>query len=496
MVDPLALSLSGGIQKIGSYAGLVAFIALALLSLLYFAQARELKRLSQWAARQPDPARQPAPAPVPAPANARPATAPAGSPSLGAPPAAVMAPRPTGAAVLATNVPGVRRVPTPVPGASAGAVIGPTTPAGVRAQAAEAASSETAGTSTVTGEESVVSPPASADQSKTPEGGATKVQAPAAAPPGAAPAPTTAGEKPVAPATVGGATQPPSGEDSGVAGATPAAASEDPAPTGATPAAGGDDPPADPKPRAAAVPLIATPVPERVAHTGIVEDVAAIATTGEPAAPAAVPAPGPAAGKAPAPMLPPAPHKDSPVIGAPPRAEHEGALAASYERLRRLGAHGHLPTAQAGRRRLIALIAVGVIAIVVVAVVVLPGGGSSPHPAVAVGGQAVIGATAPTTLAVAVLNGTDVGGLASKVSKQLTDDGFTAGTIANAPNQTTATTTVGYTRGHQAEAIRVARALDLGESSAVRVSAANEAAARVGGRATQIVVTIGANYTQ
>ena len=92
MVDPLALSLSGGIQKIGSYAGLVAFIALALLSLLYFAQARELKRLSQWAARQPDPARQPAPAPVPAPANARPATAPAGSPSLGAPPAAVMAP--------------------------------------------------------------------------------------------------------------------------------------------------------------------------------------------------------------------------------------------------------------------------------------------------------------------------------------------------------------------------------------------------------------------
>jgi hypothetical protein len=195
-------------------------------------------------------------------------------------------------------------------------------------------------------------------------------------------------------------------------------------------------------------------------------------------------------------MLPPAPHKDSPVIAATPRAEHEGALAASYERLRGLGAHGHLPSAQAGRRRLIALIVVGVIVIVVVAVLVLPGGGSSPHVASTAGGQAVIGAAAPAALAVAVLNGTDVGGLASKVSKQLTDDGFTAGTIANAPNQTTATTTVGYTRGHQAEAIRVARALDLGESSAVRVSAANEAAARVGGRATQIVVTIGANYTQ
>jgi hypothetical protein len=519
MVDPLALSLSGGIQKLGSYAGLLAFFAIVLLVLLYFAQARELKRLSQWAARQPDPARQPVP--VAAPGSARPPVAPAvspspqssASPSPGVPAPAVMAPRPTGAAVLATNVPGVRRVRTPVPGSGGVAVIGPTTPAGALAQAANADSGETAGTSTVTGEESVVSPPASAGESKTPEPGAPKAPAPAAASSGTQPAPAAAGEKPAAP---GGAPQSPRGTIPATGGATPAAPGATPAPAGgarpptpsATPptpganpppasedsAAGGEEPPADAKPRPAAVPLVATPVPERVAQTGIVEDAEAPATVGKPAGPSATPAPGSASGQTPRPMLPPAPHKDSPGIAVPPPAEPEQALAASHERLRRLGAHPHLPSVRAGRRRLIALIAAGVIAIVVVAVLVLPAGGSSPQPAAA-GGQAAIGAAAPAKLAVAVLNGTDVGGLASKVSKQLTRDGFTAGTIANAPNQAT-TTTVGYTHGHQAEAIRVARALDVGESSAVPVSASNEAAARAGGRAPQVVVTIGANYTQ
>src|SRR5438128_9565456 len=48
------LGLSDRIEKYGSYAGLAAVLGLAVLSLLYFAQAREVKRLREWAGRAPE----------------------------------------------------------------------------------------------------------------------------------------------------------------------------------------------------------------------------------------------------------------------------------------------------------------------------------------------------------------------------------------------------------------------------------------------------------
>lgn len=42
------------IQQIGAYAGFAAIVGLAVLSALYFSQARDLKRLREWAARAPD----------------------------------------------------------------------------------------------------------------------------------------------------------------------------------------------------------------------------------------------------------------------------------------------------------------------------------------------------------------------------------------------------------------------------------------------------------
>lgn len=42
------------IQEIGAYAGLAAILGLALLSALYFSQARDVKRLREWAGRAPD----------------------------------------------------------------------------------------------------------------------------------------------------------------------------------------------------------------------------------------------------------------------------------------------------------------------------------------------------------------------------------------------------------------------------------------------------------
>ncbi|MCW3026500.1 MAG: LytR family transcriptional regulator, partial [Solirubrobacterales bacterium] len=51
---PVALSLTSSFTKIGAIAGLAAVIGVAILSLLVFSQARELKRLREWAGRAPE----------------------------------------------------------------------------------------------------------------------------------------------------------------------------------------------------------------------------------------------------------------------------------------------------------------------------------------------------------------------------------------------------------------------------------------------------------
>ena len=52
-----ALSFQDQVEKYGVYVGIAAFFGLALLSVLYFSQARELKRLREWAGRAPERAR-------------------------------------------------------------------------------------------------------------------------------------------------------------------------------------------------------------------------------------------------------------------------------------------------------------------------------------------------------------------------------------------------------------------------------------------------------
>lgn len=49
-----ALSISDQVEKFGAYAGFAAVVGLAVLALLYFASARELKRLREWADRAPE----------------------------------------------------------------------------------------------------------------------------------------------------------------------------------------------------------------------------------------------------------------------------------------------------------------------------------------------------------------------------------------------------------------------------------------------------------
>jgi hypothetical protein len=54
MSSILALSVSDKIDQYGAYAGFASVLGLAVLSLLYFAQAREVKRLREWAGRAPE----------------------------------------------------------------------------------------------------------------------------------------------------------------------------------------------------------------------------------------------------------------------------------------------------------------------------------------------------------------------------------------------------------------------------------------------------------
>jgi hypothetical protein len=51
---PLALSLSSSFTQIGAIAAFAALAGIAILSLLVFSQARELKRLREWAGRAPE----------------------------------------------------------------------------------------------------------------------------------------------------------------------------------------------------------------------------------------------------------------------------------------------------------------------------------------------------------------------------------------------------------------------------------------------------------
>ncbi|MCW2966970.1 MAG: LytR family transcriptional regulator, partial [Solirubrobacteraceae bacterium] len=50
----LAFSINHQVEQIGAIAGLAAILGLAVLALLFFSQAREIKRLREWAGRAPE----------------------------------------------------------------------------------------------------------------------------------------------------------------------------------------------------------------------------------------------------------------------------------------------------------------------------------------------------------------------------------------------------------------------------------------------------------
>src|SRR4051794_13314444 len=85
-----ALSLQDKVEQYGSYAGVAAVFGLGILSLLYFAQAREVKRLREWAGRAPERAAELEARAIAAADEKRAAPAPA-APAAAPPPAAAAA---------------------------------------------------------------------------------------------------------------------------------------------------------------------------------------------------------------------------------------------------------------------------------------------------------------------------------------------------------------------------------------------------------------------
>jgi len=253
MTAVLALSLSSEIEKYGAYAGIAAVVGLGVLSLLYFAQAREVKRLREWAGRAPErdadlqqrvvaeaqvrttaPQARPRPAGPATPAGvaaAKPAAPAAGAPSVLAAhpgtPTGAKPPVPATAAAAAAT------------GAAAGAVVAGAKPAAAAA-AAPPASTTVPASKTAPGPAPAPAGPAAATAAATP-GTPPPATAAAQAPPASpTPAPVTTPVAPSASAPSASAVPPPPADP-------PLAATPTPTP-----------PPPRSRPRPAAAPVRAT----------------------------------------------------------------------------------------------------------------------------------------------------------------------------------------------------------------------------------------------
>jgi hypothetical protein len=231
------------IQEVGSYAGFAAVVGLAVLSALYFSQARDLRRLREWAGRAPErAAEQPVPGQTVLPEEAaqeavRPAPSGAVRPIPAAKPAAAAAagaaPATAGAKVAAATPPGKPATPTPAgkPGApvpaTAAATTGPGKPAAAPAAAgaAEGAAKPDAkapGAAPTAGAPATATPapatPAAAPGQAKPAAPAKPAATPAPAKPGtpAAPPPARPPVLPARPGPVGRSSAPPASQSTAV----------------------------------------------------------------------------------------------------------------------------------------------------------------------------------------------------------------------------------------------------------------------------------------
>lgn len=154
-------------------------------------------------------------------------------------------------------------------------------------------------------------------------------------------------------------------------------------------------------------------------------------------------------------------------------------------------------------RRWLPAVVVVVLAIVAVAalLIVTSSGGSSKPTAGARTTNAITprpkAVFNPSSVTVAVLNGTDVFQLAHRVAVKLQRAGYKEGTVATATDQTHATTQVGYLSGHRHAASKVASALGLSTSAVAPADQSAQAVACPPPSACRadVIVTVGSDLS-
>ncbi|HEX6388366.1 MAG TPA: LytR C-terminal domain-containing protein [Solirubrobacteraceae bacterium] len=449
-----ALEVSDKIQTVGAFAGFAAILGLAVLSVLYFGQAREVKRLREWAGRAPERAAEMQDR-VATDAQRRVVAQPVSQ----ARPAATQ-PATPGAAAAA----GAKTAAAPLPGAATPPPVGAPTVAGrtppVPGEATEVKAPGPDGTDQPT----VLQPSVAG-------GAAGAAGAAAGAASGNAPAPATAAgaTSPVPPSGTPGAAAGPAG--SPAAGSPPAAgAPASGAPTTAAPATGA---PATGAPAGSPLP-----------------------STGGGAA-------GPPTATSPA-TKPPAPA---------PRPEPAVPLRATRSARETAAASEPAPSTSASGATIAIVAAVGAIVVAIVLVVTGVIGGSdepsprnelvptAPEPGTATTGTTGGGTTATlnrTNVSVVVLNGTPTANLAREAANKLGDDGYRLAAAGNRGDATVAKTVVLYAPGQERAARDIVRLLKLGTTAPLDAGTEVVAQGHVkpAGAKPEIVVTLGADAAQ
>jgi hypothetical protein len=103
----------------------------------------------------------------------------------------------------------------------------------------------------------------------------------------------------------------------------------------------------------------------------------------------------------------------------------------------------------------------------------------------------------PSSVTVAVLNGTATNQLAHRVGAKLVADGYKEGAVATASNQTETTTVVAYLPGakNRTDALHVATSLNLKPASVQQIDQSTQQVAcpQPGACTANVVVTVGAD---
>jgi LytR cell envelope-related transcriptional attenuator len=450
---PLALHIPHVVEQAGSIAGFAAVLGPAILSALYFSQARDLRRLREWAGRAPERAAE-------------------GQPAATVPGRVVAVPQ------------------RPAPGAPGQPVQGP---APARPAAAGAAT------------------PANGE--KAAEGEAAKDGAEAEKP--AAAAASNGDSAPAVTAADGVKTSQGEGDEAKAEDGKPAAKPGMPAPASAAAAAGtGTKSVTAPADAGAPASGPNAPGAAGVAAGGAAAGAAAASgSTAAPPKPGGPQAPGQgdAAGpKAPAPggagpgapqrppgsVLPPRTGTLPPVRRLPssnvgPNPAQTGVIGSAPQKKKRNPVYVVL--AVAGVLVLGAAAAIGVPALV--------NGSKDDNSSTTTAkkkatsttsSKAKAAPTAPDKITVAVLNGTTIPGLAAQVGDRVDAEGFTLGTVSNA-SQTQgqrANSVAMYATGHKRDAEQVAKQLGIG--SVTRIDSGSQ---QIAGDAS-VVVIVGTDKTQ